>query len=225
MLAGLSKRHGAGALAEKLLGEGILRPPAPYSEGDQCEHKVHRVHSGGGRCRHGSVRWGGARRNQDRRLVDGSALRQDRRRAVRQAFASSRSIVEFRRLRRGHQPVLQGRRRAIIDIANSSRTIRPTELEACAKNGVKDVVEVKFGYDGIVFASDVKGPNSSSSRRTGSWRSLLKFRRDGKLAANTNKTWKQVNAAFPEWKIAAYIPGEKHGTREVFEEKVLHAGW
>ena len=47
---------------------------------------------------------------------------------------------------------------------------------------------------------------------------------DGKLAANTNKTWKQVNAAFPEWTIAAYIPGEKHGTREVFEEKTLHAG-
>ena len=47
---------------------------------------------------------------------------------------------------------------------------------------------------------------------------------DGKLAANPNKTWKQVNAALPDWPIAAYIPGEKHGTREVFEEKVL-ARW
>jgi phosphate transport system substrate-binding protein len=33
-----------------------------------------------------------------------------------------------------------------------------------------------------------------------------------------------VNPNFPAWEIAAYIPGEKHGTREVFEEKVLEAG-
>jgi phosphate transport system substrate-binding protein len=34
----------------------------------------------------------------------------------------------------------------------------------------------------------------------------------------------QVNPALPDWEIAAYIPGEKHGTREVFEEKLIIAG-
>ena len=34
----------------------------------------------------------------------------------------------------------------------------------------------------------------------------------------------QVNPKLPDWDIAAYIPGEKHGTREVFEEKLLDAG-
>ena len=112
-----------------------------------------------------------------------------------------------------------------IDIANSSRPIRPAEREECAKNGVKDVVEVKFGYDGIVFASDAKGPSFAFEPKD--WYLALAAEipgADGKLAANTNKTWKQVNAAFPEWAIAAFIPGEKHGTREVFEEKTLHAG-
>jgi phosphate transport system substrate-binding protein len=112
-----------------------------------------------------------------------------------------------------------------IDIANSSRPIRPAEREECAKNGVTDVVEVKFGYDGIVFASDAKGPSFAFEPKD--WYLALAAEipgADGKLAANTNKTWKQVNAAFPEWAIAAYIPGEKHGTREVFEEKTLHAG-
>jgi phosphate transport system substrate-binding protein len=47
---------------------------------------------------------------------------------------------------------------------------------------------------------------------------------NGAIAANPNKTWKEVNAALPEWEIATYIPGEKHGTREVFEEKVLIDG-
>ena len=33
-----------------------------------------------------------------------------------------------------------------------------------------------------------------------------------------------MNPALPDWDIAAYIPGEKHGTREVFEEKLLSEG-
>jgi phosphate transport system substrate-binding protein len=111
-----------------------------------------------------------------------------------------------------------------IDIANSSRPIKSTELEACSTAGVKEVVEVKFGYDGIVFASDIKGAEFKFEPKD--WFSALAAEVvvDGKLAANPNKTWKQVNAAFPEWEIAAYIPGEKHGTREVFETKVLGAG-
>ena len=85
-----------------------------------------------------------------------------------------------------------------IDIANSSRQIRPAEREECAKNGVTDIVEVKFGYDGIVFASDAKAAELRvraeglvpRARRRGSGV-------DGKLAANTNKTWKQVNPRSP----------------------------
>ena len=72
---------------------------------------------------------------------------------------------------------------------------------------MKDVVEVKFGYDGIVFASDADGPELRV-RAEGLVPCLAAEvpGADGKLAANTNKTWKQVNASFPEWTIAAYIP-------------------
>lgn len=111
-----------------------------------------------------------------------------------------------------------------IDIANSSRPIKSTELEACATAGVKEVVEVKFGYDGIVFASDIKGAEFKFEPKDWFLALAPEIVVDGKLAANPNKTWKQVNPAFPEWEIAAYIPGEKHGTREVFETKVLQAG-
>ncbi len=45
-----------------------------------------------------------------------------------------------------------------IDIANSSRPIREGEVAACAEAGVTDIIEVRIGYDGIVFASDVNGP-------------------------------------------------------------------
>jgi phosphate transport system substrate-binding protein len=114
---------------------------------------------------------------------------------------------------------------ATIDIANASRAIKKEEQAACAAAGVKDIVEIKFGYDGIVFASDIKGPSFAFEPKD--WFLALAAEvpgKDGKPAANTAKTWKDVNPSLPDWPIAAYIPGEKHGTREVFEEKLLHAG-
>ncbi len=45
-----------------------------------------------------------------------------------------------------------------IDIANSSRGIKDKEIKACAENGVTDIIEVRIGYDGIVFASQIDGP-------------------------------------------------------------------
>lgn len=111
-----------------------------------------------------------------------------------------------------------------IDIANSSRAIKSSELEACATAGVKEAAEVKFGYDGVVFASDRKAAEFNFEPKDWFLALAPEIVVDGRLAANPNKTWKQVNAAFPEWEIAAYIPGEKHGTRDVFEEMVLAAG-
>ena len=44
------------------------------------------------------------------------------------------------------------------DMSNASRAIKASEFEACQKNGVKEIVEVKIGYDGIVVANSKKGP-------------------------------------------------------------------
>ena len=75
------------------------------------------------------------------------------------------------------------------------------------------------------LASDAKGPSFAFTPKD--WYLALAAevpRADGKPVANTAKTWKDVRADLPEWPIAVFIPGEKHGTREVFEEKLLHAG-
>jgi phosphate transport system substrate-binding protein len=111
-----------------------------------------------------------------------------------------------------------------IDIANSSRPIKPDELKSCADAGVKEVQEVKIGYDGIVFATDINGPDFAI-QPVDIYKALAaQLVVDGKLVDNPNTKWSQVNSAFPDWDIAAYIPGEKHGTREVFETKLLEAG-
>ncbi len=111
-----------------------------------------------------------------------------------------------------------------IDIANASRRIKDSELAACADAGVTDIIEVRIGYDGIVFASGIDGNHFEFT--PADWYTALAAEVvvDGALIANPNTTWDQVNPAFPNQPIQAFIPGTKHGTREVFEEKVILAG-
>jgi phosphate transport system substrate-binding protein len=111
-----------------------------------------------------------------------------------------------------------------IDIANSSRKIKDDELKSCVDAGVKEVQEVQIGYDGIVFATDIAGPDWKLKPEDVYKALAAQIAVDGKLVDNPNTKWNQVNPALPDWDIAAYIPGEKHGTREVFEEKLLVAG-
>lgn len=111
-----------------------------------------------------------------------------------------------------------------IDIANSSRPIKPSEVEACHAAGVNDIMEVRIGYDGIVFASDISGNDFQFT--AADWFNALSAQvvRDGKVVANPYSKWSQIRADLPDQDILAFVPGTKHGTREVFEEKVIHAG-
>ncbi|RBI85040.1 phosphonate ABC transporter substrate-binding protein [Rhodosalinus halophilus] len=112
-----------------------------------------------------------------------------------------------------------------IDIANASRAIREGEIETCAENGVTDIIEVRIGYDGIVFASQIDGPAFNAFEPADWYRAMAaEMPMDGEMVENPNDTWADVNADLPDVEIAAYIPGTKHGTREVFEEKVLLQG-
>ena len=111
-----------------------------------------------------------------------------------------------------------------IDIANSSRPMRAGEFETCAANGVTDVMEVRIGYDGIVFASQKDGPSFAFTPEH--WFNALAAQvvQDGQVVANPYTNWSQIDAALPDQEILAFIPGTKHGTREVFEDNVILAG-
>lgn len=133
-------------------------------------------------------------------------------------------VVESGGSSAGLKQFCQGLGENTIDIANASRKIKDSEVKSCADAGVKDIMEIRFGYDGIVFATDAGGEAWKLEPKDVYLALAEEVPVDGKLAANPNKTWKQVNDALPDWPINAYIPGEKHGTREVFEEKVLAVG-
>ncbi|WP_417248806.1 substrate-binding domain-containing protein [Celeribacter sp.] len=112
-----------------------------------------------------------------------------------------------------------------IDIANASRAIREREIVACAEAGVNDIIEVRIGYDGIVFASQLDGPAYNAFTPSDIFNALApKVVVDGALVDNPFQQWSDFNADLPAEDILAFIPGTKHGTREVFEEKVIAAG-
>ena len=111
-----------------------------------------------------------------------------------------------------------------IDIANSSRRIKDSERAACAEQGVTEIIEVRIGYDGIVFASDIEG-QKFAFHPVDIYRALAaQMPMEGEMRANNYTDWSEIDVKFTAQPIKAYIPGTKHGTREVFEEKVLLAG-
>ncbi|WP_103171998.1 substrate-binding domain-containing protein [Paracoccus sp. SY] len=124
----------------------------------------------------------------------------------------------------GLQKFCEGVGANTIDIANASRPIRDGERETCTANGVTDIIEVRIGYDGIVFANSANGPDFAYT--PADWFNALsaKVVRDGQIVDNTAANWNEVNPDLPQQEILAFVPGTKHGTREVFEEKVILAG-
>lgn len=111
-----------------------------------------------------------------------------------------------------------------IDIANSSRRIRASEIEECNANGVKDIREIRIGYDGIVFATSAsKGDFALEPIHV--FNALgAKVHVGGRMTNNPYTNWNQIDASLPDQKISVAIPASNHGTREVFEERVLEEG-
>jgi len=124
----------------------------------------------------------------------------------------------------GRKKLCEGVGENTIDIANSSSRIKQSDIDLCASNGVTEIQEVRIGYDGIVFASDINGPDYAFT--PADWHNALaaKVLKDGELVDNPYKSWNEIRADLPAQEILAFIPGTKHGTREVFDEKVLILG-
>lgn len=108
------------------------------------------------------------------------------------------------------------------DMSNASRAIKSSEVELCAKNGVKDVTEIMIGYDGIVLANSMKAPQYQLTLE----QLFLALARqvpgkDGKLAANPYQKWNEIDPSLPDKKIEVYGPPPTSGTRDAFVELVM----
>jgi phosphate transport system substrate-binding protein len=110
------------------------------------------------------------------------------------------------------------------DIANASRKIKDSEIEACKKAGVTEITEVKIGFDGIVLAnSKANAPLSLGLRPV--WLALAKqVPVNGKLVDNPYTMWNEIDPALPAEKIEVLGPPPTSGTRDAFVELVMDQG-
>ena len=113
------------------------------------------------------------------------------------------------------------------DITNASRRIKQSEYERCVANGVKEIIEVKIGYDGIVMANSKKTAPLKLTRKD-IFLALAKDVPDPKggekLIPNPYKTWQDVNPALPDKTIEVLGPPPTSGTRDAFVELAMEDG-
>jgi phosphate transport system substrate-binding protein len=110
------------------------------------------------------------------------------------------------------------------DFTNASRAIKSSEVEKCESNGVTPL-EMKVGYDGIVFANSKDGTVLNITPRE-LFQALAKDlpQEDGTLIANPYTHWNQINPEFPAIKIEVLGPPPSSGTRDAWSELVMEAG-
>jgi len=106
------------------------------------------------------------------------------------------------------------------DIENASRRMKKSEFEDCQKNGVKDIVEIQVGLDGVAFAEGQNGPGIALTPKI-VYEALAKTPY-GK--PNTAKTWKDVDPSLPAEPILVYGPPSTSGTRDALKELILMKG-
>lgn len=106
------------------------------------------------------------------------------------------------------------------DIANASRRMKKAEFDGCVANGVKEIVEIQVGLDGIAMGSAKGGIMMNLSPEI-----VYKA-----IAANpfgkpqTAKTWQDVDPSLPAIPILVYGPPSTSGTRDALKELFLEAG-
>ena len=113
------------------------------------------------------------------------------------------------------------------DMTNASRRIKKSEVEQCTKNGVRNIVEIKIGYDGIVIANSKKVKPFHLTRRD-IFLALAKNVPDPggqqKLIPNPYAKWSDINPELPDTKIEVLGPPPTSGTRDAFVELVMEEG-
>ncbi len=95
------------------------------------------------------------------------------------------------------------------DICNASRKIKDSEVEK-AKSIGRDPIEIRVGTDALAVVVN----KSNTFIKDATIEDLAKI-------FSTAKTWKEVNASWPDQPILRFIPGTDSGTFDYFVEVVF----
>ena len=107
------------------------------------------------------------------------------------------------------------------DIEDASRAIKKSEYEICVKNGVKTIIEVPVGIDGLTII-EANGGQAMNLTQADIYKALA-ANPFGK-GTNTAQTWHDVNPALPAVKIRVLGPPPTSGTRDSLADLYLTKG-
>jgi phosphate transport system substrate-binding protein len=98
------------------------------------------------------------------------------------------------------------------DASNASRTIKAKEIKALDDKGI-EFIETLVAYDGLSVV--INKENDWATELTVDQLKVI-FGGDSKA-----KTWKDVDASFPDIPLKIYIPAETSGTFDYFKEETV----
>ena len=98
------------------------------------------------------------------------------------------------------------------DASNASRLIKASEIQAARANGI-DMIETLVAYDGLSIVIN----------KENDWAGEMTLDQLKKIfsADSDAKTWKDIDASFPDTPLKIYIPAETSGTFSYFQEEVV----
>tara|TARA_R110000782_G_scaffold78276_2_gene154913 strand:- start:63346 stop:64407 length:1062 start_codon:yes stop_codon:yes gene_type:complete len=107
------------------------------------------------------------------------------------------------------------------DIEDASRRMKKSEFDQCVANGVKDIVEIQIGVDGLAFAQSKEGQTLSLTPEL-----IYKALAANPFGKGENKaqTWADVDPSLPKVPIAVFGPPSTSGTRDSLAELILETG-
>jgi phosphate transport system substrate-binding protein len=145
-------------------------------------------------------------------------------RAVAELFqrsnAGSSAIVESTGTGSGIKLFCSGVGSEFPDIVNASRPMKKSEYDSCQAAGVKSIIEVPVGIDGLTLIAATNAPPLNLT--TQDIYEALAANPYGQ--PNKAQTWKDVNPALPALKIRVLGPPPTSGTRDSLTELILDKG-
>jgi len=113
------------------------------------------------------------------------------------------------------------------DVVNASRRMNAAEFASCTQNGVKGVLEVRVGYDGLTIGENNRGPKLDLTRKQVYLALAKQVPNPAKptaLIANPYKMWSDIDKSLPKVKIEVLGPPPTSGTRDSFHELYMEGG-
>jgi phosphate transport system substrate-binding protein len=104
------------------------------------------------------------------------------------------------------------------DVAGMSRKLKDSQIETCKANGVTEVAEIKFGYDGVAMVRKASHAGAQPMDLTARhlWLAFAaQVPVNGAMAANPYRMWNEIDPALPAIAIHFYMGPDGNNPRQL----------